>query len=63
MLVDDLSAEEQRRFRKVLLDRFPWLGNEEPAEGAETVADLSELYEDLGGDPPHDGPDEDDDSE
>lgn len=63
MPVDDLSPEEQRRFRNVLRARFPWLGNDEPAEGAEAVADLCELYEDLGGDPPHDADDEDDDSE
>jgi hypothetical protein len=31
----------------LLEDRFPWLGTDEPAEGAETVDQLSDLHESL----------------
>lgn len=31
----------------LLEDRFPWLGKDEPASGAETVDQLSDLYESL----------------
>lgn len=31
----------------LLEDRFPWLGTDEPAEGAETVDQLSDLHETL----------------
>jgi len=31
----------------LLEDRFPWLGTDEPAEGAETVEQLSDLHETL----------------
>jgi hypothetical protein len=31
----------------LLEDRFPWLGTDEPASGAETVDQLSDLHETL----------------
>jgi hypothetical protein len=31
----------------LLEDRFPWLGKDEPASGAETVDRLSDLHESL----------------
>jgi len=31
----------------LLEDRFPWLGRDEPASGAETVDQLSDLHETL----------------
>lgn len=31
----------------LLEDRFPWLGKDEPASGAETVDELSDLHESL----------------
>ena len=31
----------------LLEDRFPWLGTDEPASGAETVDQLSNLHETL----------------
>ena len=31
----------------LLEDRFPWLGTDESAEGAETVDQLSDLHETL----------------
>lgn len=31
----------------LLEDRFPWLGKDEPASGAETVDQLSDLHETL----------------
>jgi hypothetical protein len=31
----------------LLEDRFPWLGTDEPASGAETVDELSDLHESL----------------
>jgi hypothetical protein len=34
-------------FLVLLEDRFPWLGTDDPADGADTVEQLSELHQDL----------------
>jgi hypothetical protein len=31
----------------LLEDRFPWLGTDDPADGADTVEQLSELHQSL----------------
>jgi hypothetical protein len=51
MSADDLLPEENERLLSVLTSRFPWLGTDQPVEGADVVADLSDLYDDLGGKP------------
>ena len=34
-------------FLVLLEDRFPWLGTDDPADGADTVEQLSELHQSL----------------
>ena len=34
-------------FLVLLEDRFPWLGTDEPADGVDTVEQLSDLYQNL----------------
>jgi hypothetical protein len=34
-------------FLALLEDRFPWLGTDHPADGADTVEQLSELHQSL----------------
>jgi hypothetical protein len=34
-------------FLVLLEDRFPWLGTDNPADGADTVEQLSELHQSL----------------
>lgn len=44
------EAQAETFVEKVLAlleDRFPWLGKDEPASGAETVDRLSNLYDTL----------------
>ena len=59
--------------RNILKENFPWLGTDEPADGAEVIAKLGELYrnddpeidedheEDYGAHDPRNDRDEDDD--
>jgi hypothetical protein len=48
--MEHIEAQSQTFVEMVLAlleDRFPWLGTDEPAEGAETVDQLSDLHETL----------------
>ena len=49
-LIENNEAQPQTFVGMVLVlleDRFPWLGTNEPASGAETVDELSDLHESL----------------
>ena len=48
--MEHIEAQPQTFVEMVLAlleDRFPWLGTDEPAEGAETVDQLTDLHETL----------------
>jgi hypothetical protein len=48
--MEHIEAQPQTFVEMVLVlleDRFPWLGTDQPAEGAETVDQLSDLHEIL----------------
>ena len=48
--MEHIEAQPQTFVEMVLAlleDRFPWLGTDESAEGAETVDQLSDLHETL----------------
>jgi len=47
----DINVAQPQTFVEMVLalleDRFPWLGTDEPASGADTVDELSDLHETL----------------
>jgi hypothetical protein len=45
--IDSAPQTLSEMFLVLLEDRFPWLGTDDPADGADTVEQLSELHQSL----------------
>jgi hypothetical protein len=46
-VIDSDPQTLSEMFLVLLEDRFPWLGTDDPADGADTVEQLSELHQSL----------------
>jgi hypothetical protein len=46
-VIDSDPQTLSEMFLVLLEDRFPWLGTDNPADGADTVEQLSELHQSL----------------
>lgn len=46
---EEPTEEEKAKFRRILQERFDWLGNDDPAEGADAVDGICEMFQDMGG--------------
>ncbi len=46
---EEPTEEEKAKFRRILQERFDWLGNDDPAEGTDAVDGICEIFQDMGG--------------